>query len=149
MLAFLPVLCPTVAWAQNGAKITAIGSMDVEEGGSAYVLANAVESGDGGRGRLSVNFSSGGLRKVWMDGFEDFFANFFTGALSGKATANIVRNGTFERVGGYCVVMMDDLDLIDGGESDRFFLHFTVDATGETIVRHGSMVRGDIVIDPE
>lgn len=139
----------TAAFAQTGAKITAIGSMDVEEGGSAHVMANVVGTGTGGTGRLVVNFDTGEFRKVYMDGFEDFFANFFTGAVSGRCTVNLVRNGRFQRVSGYCVVMMNDFDLIEETGPDSIFVHFTADGTGETIVRHGSMVRGDVAIDAD
>ena len=134
------------ASAQQGRQITAIGSMDVNEGGSAYVLGNVLNTPLGAIGRFTVNFDSGQIRKVWMESFEDFFANHITGALSGKAFANVVRNGRVERVPGFCVVMVDDLDLLEGNFPDQFFLHFTVDGTGEVIVRHGLMTTGDIKI---
>lgn len=132
-----------VLWAtsQAHAQILVDAGMTVQEGGTArasgMVLADHT-------GAFEVAFSAGDLRSLRMPRFSSVFIPGLTASFEGPATATIVRNGQSQTVRGTCFVYVDDLAFVSA--PDQMFLLFTGPAGIGTMVRHGTVFRGDILV---
>lgn len=148
LLLGLTTVASSIAIAQGGRFISVLGGMDIEEGGTARVLARVVPGNPFPLGHFGITFSGNVIKSVRISQFDDWFANEGTGFFAGRATMVLMRNNIATTLEGRCAVMVDDADNSNLPSFDRFFLHFTVDGTGEVIVRHGEMTRGDVILRP-
>lgn len=130
-----------LAATQAHAQILVDAGMTVQEGGTArasgVVLADRT-------GAFEIAFSAGDLRSLRMSRFSSVFIPGLTASFEGPATATIVRNGQSQTVRGTCFVYVDDLASVSA--PDQLFLFFTGPAGIGTMVRHGTLFRGDILV---
>jgi hypothetical protein len=79
-----------------------------------------------------------------MSRFTDVFIPGLTAGFEGPAVATIVRNGQPQSVRGTCFVLVDDLASVSF--PDQMVLLFTGPTRVGTLVRHGVVTRGDIMV---
>lgn len=144
----LALVSSSFALAQAGRLISVTGGMDIQEGGTARVLARVTPGNPFPLGYFGITFNGNEIKSVRISQFDDWFSNEGTGFFAGRASMVIMRSGVASILEGRCAVMVDDLDHSNLPFPDQFFLHFTVDGTGEVIVRHGLLTRGDVILHP-
>ncbi len=137
----LVLLVGLLGAAQAHAQILIDAGMSVQEGGGARASGIVLEDRSGS---FEIGFSSGDLRSLRMSRFSEVFIPGSTAGFEGPAVATIIRNGQSQTVRGTCFVLVDDLASV--AFPDQMVLVFTGPSGVGTLVRHGTVTRGDILI---
>lgn len=119
--------------------------MSIIQGGTAVVSGRAMP---GPVGAFDIAFSHGALASVSAIKVNAFFAPGLTAGFEGVAVGVFREGSTSRAIAGVFHVYVDDLSGMTPPLPDQMIFTFKPKG-GEMLVRHGRIIRGDILVIPE
>jgi hypothetical protein len=128
-------------------SISIFGQMTIQQGGHAFASGRVRDSAAGPVGSFAISFTAGDILSIEANKVVTLFVPGSTAGYEAVATAQIREGSVTRAVTGKMHIYVDDLASLTPPQPDQMILTFQP-KVGPMIVRHGKMIRGDIVVTP-